>query len=119
MTDLTVDEEESRSPWKRIVAVLCVVGLIFAMVAGGFLALFMGIIASSAGAVGSDGSGCVPTSTTASASWGDATSTRPTPPGGGRARPPPPPPRGGGGGAGVDELEAARLVDGLGELVDG
>ena len=66
MTDLTVDEEESRSPWKRIVAVLCVVGLIFAMVAGGFLALFMGIIASSAGAVGSDGSGCVPTSTTAS-----------------------------------------------------
>ena len=44
MTDLTVDEEESRSPWKRIVAVLCVVGLIFAMVAGGFLALFMGIM---------------------------------------------------------------------------
>jgi murein DD-endopeptidase MepM/ murein hydrolase activator NlpD len=88
MTDLTVDEEESRSPWKRIVAVLCVVGLIFAMVAGGFLALFMGIIASSAGAVGSDGSGCVPTSTTASASWGDATSTRPTPPASTSSKPP-------------------------------
>ena len=88
MTDLTVDEEESRSPWKRIVAVLCVVGLIFAMVAGGFLALFMGIIASSAGAVGSDGSGCVPTSTTASASWGDATSTPPTPPASTSSKPP-------------------------------
>lgn len=88
MTDLTVDEEESRSPWKRIVAILCVIGLIFAMVVGGLLALFMGIIASSAGAVGSDGSGCVPTSTTASASWGDATSTPPTPPASTSSKPP-------------------------------
>lgn len=81
MTDLTVDEAEGRSPWKRIIAILCVMGLVLAMVVGGFLALFLGVIASSAGAVGSDGgSGCVPSSTTAAASWGgDSASTPPTP----------------------------------------
>ena len=88
MTDLTVDEDEARAPWKRIVAILCVVGLIFAMVVGGLLAVFMGVIASSAGAVGSDGGGCVPASTASSASWGDATSTRPTPPAASSSKPP-------------------------------
>ena len=31
MTDLTVDEDEARSPWKRIVAILCVVGLVICL----------------------------------------------------------------------------------------
>lgn len=88
MTDLTVDEDEARSPWKRIVAILCVIGLIFAMVVGGLLAVFMGVIASSAGAVGSDGAGCVPASTASAASWGEATSTRPTPPASSSSKPP-------------------------------
>ncbi len=88
MTDLTVAEDEGRSPWKRIVAILCVVGLIFAMVVGGLLAVFMGVIASSAGAVGSDGAGCVAASTASSASWSDSTSTRPTPPASSSSPPP-------------------------------
>ncbi len=81
MTDLTMDEVEGRSPFKRVTAILCIVGLVFAMVVGGFLALFMGVIASSAGALGSGGSGCVPASSSSSTtSWGEQTSTRPTPP---------------------------------------
>lgn len=74
MTDLTVDEEEGRSSWKGIVAILCILGLIGAMVIGGFLALLMGVVASSAGA-----SACVPASSststqasTSTTSWGSS-----------------------------------------------
>lgn len=62
MTDVTMDEGEGGSFGKRLIAIVAILSLVAVMVIGGFFALFMGVIASAAGAVGEDS--CVPPSST-------------------------------------------------------
>jgi len=61
---------EGGSLGKRLLAVFLVVALVVFLCSAGFLALFMGVLASAAGAVGEEGS-CVPVSSTG---WGSASS---------------------------------------------
>ncbi|KDA06956.1 peptidase M23 [Microbacterium sp. CH12i] len=56
-------DEESGSLWNKLLAIGLVLVAVFVLVVGGFFAVFMGVIAAAAGAVG-DETQCVPQSTT-------------------------------------------------------